>query len=117
PGLRCLPTRRASDVGVGVRLVAGVDARPAAGGGGADALPDVLGALGDRVGGAAGGLEHLAGAGVDLAAHEERDQDLGVVAHVVVAVGEVVLVAAVAVARRVGVVLEQVDRAADRLLG
>ena len=104
-------------LGVGVRLVAGVDDRAAAGGRRADALPDVLGALGDRVGGAAGGVQDLAGAGVDLAADEERDQHLGVVAEVVVAAGAVVLVAAVAVAGRVGVVLEQVDGAADRLLG
>ena len=104
-------------LGVGVRLVAGVDDRAAAGGRRADALPDVLGPLGDRVRGATGGVQDLAGAGVDLAADEERDQHLGVVAEVVVAAGAVVLVAAVAVAGRVGVVLEQVDRAADRLLG
>ena len=66
--------------------------------------------------GAAGGLEHLAGAGVDLAAHQERDEHLGVVAEVVAAAGEVVLVAAVGVAGGVGVVLEEVDRAADALL-
>ena len=64
----------------------------------------------------AGGLQHLAGAGVDLPAHQERDQHLGVVAEVVAAAGEVVLVAAVGVAGRVGVVLEQVDDAADALL-
>ncbi len=104
-------------LGVGVRLVAGVDDRAAAGGGRRHALPDVLGALGDRVRRSPGGLQHLAGAGVDLAGDEERDQHLGVVAEVVVAAGQVVLVAAVGVAGRVGVVLEQVDRAADRLLG
>ena len=104
-------------LGVGVRLVAGVDDRAAAGGRRADALPDVLGPLGDGVRGAAGGVQDLAGAGVDLAADEERDQHLGVVAEVVVAAGAVVLVAAVAVAGRVGVVLEEVDGAADRLLG
>ena len=104
-------------LGVGVRFVAGVDDRSAPRGGRRHALPDVLGALGDRVGRTAGGLQHLAGAGVDLAADEERDQHLGVVAEVVVTVGAVVLVAAVGVAGRVGVVLEQVDRAADRLLG
>ncbi len=104
-------------LGVGVRLVAGVDDRAAAGGRRADALPDVLGPLGDRVRGAAGGVQDLAGPGVDLAADQERDQHLGVVAEVVVAAGAVVLVAAVAVAGRVRVVLEQVDGAADRLLG
>ena len=58
----------------------------------------------------------LPDAGEDLPADEERDQHLGVVAEVVGASGEVVLVTAVAVARRVGVVLEQVDRAADAFL-
>src|SRR3546814_6208771 len=58
-------------------------------------------------------LQHLAGAGVDLAGHEERDQDLGVVAEVVPPRGEVVLVAAVGVARRGGVVI--VDREGTRL--
>ena len=58
----------------------------------------------------------LPDAGVDLPADEERDQHLGVVGEVVAPAGEVVLVAAVAVAGRVGVVLEQVDRAADALL-
>ena len=48
-----------------------------------------------------------------MAADEERDQHLCVVAEVVVAARAVVLVAAVAVAGRVGVVLEQVDGAAD----
>ena len=61
-------------------------------------------------------LQHLAGPGVDLPRHEERDQDLGVVTEVVTPGREVVLVAAVAVAGRVGVVLEEVDDAADALL-
>ena len=104
-------------LGIGVRFVAGVDDRPAARGRRAHAFPDVLGALGDRVAGAAGGLQDLAGARVDLAADEERDQHLGVVAEVVAPAGEVVLVTAVRVAGRVGVVLEQVDGAADRFLG
>ena len=103
-------------LGVGVGLVAGVDDRAAAGGGRRHALPDVLGPLGDAVDRAPGRLQHLAGAGVDLAADEERDQHLGVVGEVVAPAGEVVLVAAVAVAGRVGVVLEQVDDAADALL-
>ncbi len=80
-----------------------------------DALPDVLGPLADREHGAACRLQHLAGAGVDLPADEERDEHLGVVAEVVAPAGEVVLVAAVGVARRVGVVLEEVDHAADAL--
>ncbi len=76
----------------------------------------MLGSLADAVLGAASGLEHLAGAGVDLARHEERDEHLGVVPEVVAAAREVVLVAAVGVAGGVGVVLEQVDDAADPLL-
>ena len=79
-------------------------------------FPDVLGPLADAVDGAPGGLEHLAGTGEDLAADQERDEDLGVAVEVVVALGQVVLVAAVGVAGRVGVVLEQVDVAADALL-
>jgi L-ascorbate metabolism protein UlaG (beta-lactamase superfamily) len=59
--------------------------------------------------------KHLAGAGIDLAADEERDQDLGVVREVVPTAGQVVLVAAVGVAGRVGVVLEQVDVSGDAL--
>src|SRR3546814_1275761 len=74
----------------------------------ADARPDVLGPLGDAVHRASRRLQHLAGAGVDLAGHEARDQDLAAVAYVVPPRGQVVLVAAVAVARRVGVVLEAV---------
>src|SRR3712207_6876103 len=45
---------------VGVRLVAGVDDRPGAGGRRGDALPDVLGALADAVDRPARGLQHLA---------------------------------------------------------
>ena len=86
-------------LGVGVGLVASVDDRTAAGGRRRHALPDVLGTLGDRVRRPACGLQHLAGAGVDLAADEERDQHLGVVPEVVVTAREVVLVAAVGVAR------------------
>ena len=103
-------------LGVGVGLVPGVDDRPGAGGGRRDALPDVLGPLGDAVQRAPGGLQHLAGAGEDLPADQERDQHLGVVGEVVAPGGQVVLVAAVAVAGRVGVVLEQVDDAPDALL-
>src|SRR5579862_6148240 len=106
----------AEPLGVGVRLVPRVDDRPAAGRRGGDPLPDVLRALADAVDGSAGRLENLAGPRVDLTAHEERDEDLGVAVEVVVAFGEVVLVAAVGVARRVRVVLEQVDVSADALL-
>ena len=65
---------------------------------------------------AAGGLQHLARAGVDLAGHEERDQHVGELGEVAVALDEVVLVAAVGVAGGVGVVLEEEDLAADALL-
>ena len=57
----------------------------------------------------------LPGAGVDLAGDEERDQDVGELGEVAVALDAVVLVAAVGVAGGVGVVLEQVDLAADPL--
>src|SRR4029079_5408387 len=49
-------------LGVGVRLVAGVDDRPAAGGRAADALPDVLGTLGHGVRRTPRRLDDLAGA-------------------------------------------------------
>ena len=104
-------------LGVGVGLVTGVDDRPGPGRGRRDALPDVLGALRHGELGAACGREDLAGAGVDLPAHQERHQHRGVVLQVVVTAGQVVLVAAVAVAGRVGVVAEQVDVATDALLG
>src|SRR6266536_1189648 len=102
-------------LGVGVRLVAGVDDRPRAGGRRGDALPDVLGPLGDAVHRAARGGEHLAGAAEDLAADEERDQHVRQALELAVARHQVVLVAAVGVAGRVGVVLEQEDLAGDAL--
>ena len=104
-------------LGIGVWFVAGVDDRPTPRGRRRHPLPDVFRPLRDRIRRSPGRLQHLSGAGVDLAADEERDQDFGVVAEVVVAIGQVVLVAAVRVASRVGVVLEQVDRPADRFLG
>jgi hypothetical protein len=58
----------------------------------------------------------LPGAGVDLARHQERDQLLGQVVEVDVAVDEVVLVAAVAVPDEVGVVLEDRELPGDALL-
>ena len=88
----------------------------AAGGGRRHPLPDVLGPLRQAEHRATRRLQHLAGAGEDLAAHEERDEDLGVVGEVVAAARQVVLVAPVGIARRVGVVLEQVDDAPDALL-
>ena len=89
---------------------------PAPGGGRGHPLPDVLGPLAQAEHRPPGRLEHLAGAGVGLPAHQERDEHLGVVGEVVPPAGQVVLVAAVGVAGRVGVVLEQVDVPADALL-
>ena len=100
-----------------MRFVAGVDDRPAPRRRRTDPFPDVLGALGDRIRRPPRRVQHLAGAGVDLAADEERDQHLGVMAEIVMAARQIVLMAAVTVAGRVGVVLEQIDRAPDRLLG
>ena len=77
-----------------------------------DALPDVLGALGDAVLRAARPVQDLACAAVDLPGHEERDQHVGHARELAVAGDQVVLVAAVGVAGRVGVVLEQVDLSA-----
>ena len=64
---------------------------------------------------AACGLEDLARAGVDLARDKEWDQDVGEFGEVTVAFDEVVLVAAVGVSGRVGVVFEQIHLAADAL--
>jgi hypothetical protein len=83
---------------------------------GRDALPDVLGALRQAVQGAARGLQHLPGAADQLPGHQERDQDVGEATELAVARHQVVLVAAVGVARRVGVVLEQEDVAGDALV-
>ena len=76
----------------------------------------MLGPLAHAVHRAAGRLQHLPRARVDLAGHEERDEHVGELGEVAVALDEVVLVAAVGVAGGVGVVLEQVDLAADALL-
>jgi hypothetical protein len=62
-------------------------------------------------------VQHLAGAAGDLAADQERDQDVGQLLEVSRPADEVVLVAAIGVARRVGVVLEDVDLARDALVG
>ncbi len=80
------------------------------------ALPDVFGPLAEAEDRPPGRLEHLARPGVGLSADQERDEHLGVVGEVVPAAGQVVLVATVGVARRVGVVLEQVDVPPDALL-
>jgi hypothetical protein len=62
------------------------------------------------------GLEDLAGPGVDLAGHQERDELLGQVVEVDVPIDQVVLVATVAVADEVGVVLEDRQLSGDAFL-
>ena len=104
-------------LGVGVRLVPGVDDRPGPGGRRRDALPDVVGPLGQAVGRAARGLQDLAGTGDQLPGDQERDQPVGDAGELAGSGDQEVLVATVGVAGRVGVVLEQVDVAADALLG
>ncbi len=103
-------------LGVGVRLVARVDDRPGRRGGAGDLLADVLGALREAVVEPARRLQDLAGAGEDLPGHEERDQRLGEPLERDVPRHEVVLVAPVRVARRIGVVLEEEDVARDPVL-
>ena len=76
----------------------------------------MLGALAHAVHRAAGRLQHLARTGVDLTGHEERDEHVGELGEVAFALDQVVLVAAVGVAGGVGVVLEEVDLAADAFL-
>src|SRR5207247_2306206 len=93
-----------------VGLVARVDDRARGRGRARDLLADVLGPLGEAVVEAARGLEHLAGAREDLPGDEEGDERLGQPLEAHVPAHEVVLVAAVRIARRVGVVLEQVAR-------
>ncbi len=88
-----------------------------AGGRRGDALPDVLGTLGQAERRGLRRLQHLARAADQLAGHQERQQHVGDPGELAGAHHEVVLVAAVRVARRVGVVLEQVDVAADALVG
>jgi hypothetical protein len=100
-----------------VRLVAGVDDRAATGGGRRHALPDVLGALREAERRGLRGLQHLAGAADELAGDQEWQQHIGDAGELARANDQVVLVAAIRVARRIGVVLEQVDVAADALVG
>jgi hypothetical protein len=81
-----------------------------------DALPDVLGPLADAVHRAARSLQHLARAADDLPGNQERDEDVRQPAELPMPAYQVVLMAAVGVARGVRVVLEQVDVACDALL-
>src|SRR5215468_922559 len=82
-------------LGVGVRLVPGVDDRPGPGGGRRHAFPDVLGTLADAVHRATRGLQHFPGTADDLPGDQERDQDVGQAAELAMAPDQVVLVAPV----------------------
>src|SRR2546430_11825240 len=95
-------------------LVARIDDRARRGGGAGDFLADVLRPLREAVVEAARGLEYLARAGEDLPRDEEGDEPLGQALERHVAADQVVLVAAVGVARRVRVVLEEQNVARDR---
>src|SRR5206468_1232236 len=103
-------------LGVGVRLVAGVDDRARRRGGAGDLLADVLGPLRQAVMEPARRLEHLARPGEDLPGHEEGDEGLGESLERDVTRDQIVLVAAVGVTGRVGVVLEEQDVAGDPVL-
>src|SRR5450432_4161504 len=94
-------------------FIAGVDDGPRPRGGRRDAFPNVFGPLADAVDRAPGRRQHLAGTADDLPGHEKRDEDVGQPSELPLAADEVVLVAAVGVAGRIGVVLEQVDVAGD----
>ena len=106
----------AVEVGIGMRLVAGVDDRSRPGGGARHALPHVVSALAQAVDGPPRRLEHLARAADQLPGDEERDEPLRQSGELATPLDEVVLVAAVRVAGRVGVVLEEVDVAEDALV-
>src|SRR5262249_4279543 len=99
--------------GVGVRLVPCVDDRPRGGRGAGDFLADVLCALGQAIVEAPRRLQHFAGAREDLPGDEEWDERFSQALERHVARDQVVLVAAVGIAGRVGVVLEEQDVAGD----
>src|SRR5699024_1397613 len=101
----------------GMWFVAGVDDRPGACGGRTGGLPEVVGALAEAVLRAAGGEADVTGTGEDLPGDQERDEHIGHPGKVPAALDEVVLVAAVGVAGRVEVVLEQVDAPVDAVGG
>src|ERR1035437_889599 len=104
-------------LGVSVRLIPGVDDRARTRGSAGDALPDVVRPLADAVGRSTGCGGDLAGATDDLAADQERNQDVGQPLELPRSSDQVVLVAAVGVAGRVGVVLEDIDLAGYTLVG
>src|SRR5699024_3194005 len=102
--------------GVGVGFVAGVDDGTRASGGRGDTFPYVFGTLADTEQSTTRGLEHLSRTTDDLPGDEEGDEDICQSAEFTVPTHQVVLVAAVGVTGRVGVVLEQVDVSGDALL-
>ena len=104
-------------LGIGVRFVAGVDDGAGAGRRGRHTLPDVLRALGEAERRRLRRGENLSGAADQLSCDQERQQDVGDPRELARPDHEIVLVTPVGVARRVGVVLEQVDVAADALVG
>jgi len=104
-------------LGVRVRFVAGVDDRTRASGSRRDALPDVFRALREAERRGLRSLQYLSGAADQLARDEERQQDIRNAGELTGARDEKVLVAAVRVSGRVGVVLEKIDVATNTLLG
>ena len=107
---------------VSVRLIAGVNERASARGRGGRRLPNVVGTLRERVrrhagaGRRVGRTGHratlrvgLTGTDQDLAGHQERNELGNQVVELQLATDQVVLMAAVGVARRIHVVLEQVQ--------
>ena len=103
-------------LGVGVRLIPRVDDGPRSRGGRGHPFPDVIGALRDREGGPLGGLEELARPREDLAADQERYEDVQHLLEVSLAEYQVVLMAPVGVAGRVGVVLVEEDVPPDAVV-
>ena len=100
-------------LGIGMGLVARIDDRARGRRGPRDLLADVLGALAQAIVKAARRLQHLPGAGEDLARDEEGDEPFGQPLEGHVPADEVVLVAAIGVAGGVRIVLEQQDVAGD----
>ena len=94
-------------------FVSGVDDGAASSGRRRDALPDVFGPLAEAEHRSPGRLEDLARTRIDLATDQKRDEHLGVTVELVVALGQIVLVAPIGVANRVRVVLEEVYLATD----
>jgi len=82
-----------------------------------DGLPNVFSPLREtKVGPPSRRSGYLARSAEDLARNEKRNEELFVSANILIALGAVVLVAAIGVASRIGVVLEEVDLAPMTLL-